>query len=78
MYANIRDTLFDQKSPVHRKTGFPQRHKHTTDRHRDLETEWDKWADSVKKKKQEPRGTSHGLEDYLDHIWRYLEQFRAI
>ena len=27
---------------------------------------------------QEPRGLSHGLEDHFNHIWRYLEPFRAI
>ena len=28
--------------------------------------------------KQEPRGSSHGLEGYLDHIWRNLQLFGAI
>ena len=28
--------------------------------------------------KPEPRGSSHGLDDYLDHIWKYLELVRAI
>ena len=34
-YANISDTLFDHKSPVHREAGFPRvdRHRHG---HRDL------------------------------------------
>ena len=32
-YANISDTLFDQKSPVHREAGFLRWHTHT-DRHK--------------------------------------------
>ena len=28
--------------------------------------------------KQEPRGSSHDLEDYFDHTWRFVELFRAI
>ena len=33
---------------------------------------------TVHNEQQEPRGSSHGLKDYLDHIWIYLELFRAI
>ena len=29
MYANIRNTLFYQKSPVHLEVGFPQRDRQT-------------------------------------------------
>ena len=48
--------LDDQKSPVHREAKFLPwhilTHTHTTHGHRDLETEWAEWADSVKKKKK--------------------------
>ena len=29
------------------------------------------WLNLAELIKQEPRGSSHDLEDYLDHIWRY-------
>ena len=42
-YANISDTPFNQKSPVHREAGFrhgtdTHTHRHTTHGHRGLET----------------------------------------
>ena len=49
MYANISDTLFDQKSPVHWEAGFPRWHKWTTHGQCKLETESAKWANSLKK-----------------------------
>ena len=30
------------------------------------------------KKNKKTRGSSHGLEDYVDHIWRYLELFGSL
>ena len=43
MYANVSDTLFNQKSPVYPEAGFlqwhTQTHRHTTHGHHDLETE---------------------------------------
>ena len=50
-YANIRVTLFNQKSPVHREVGFLQWYRQTdrqlTTTH-DVETELAQRADSVK------------------------------
>ena len=51
-YANIRDTILDQKSPFHGEAVFPRLHtqtnKHTTSGHCNLETEQAQMAESVK------------------------------
>ena len=47
-YANIINTHFDQKSPIHQEVGFPQWHGHTTFGHHNIETELAQWADQVK------------------------------
>ena len=39
MYDNISNTLFDQKSPVHREVGFPRWHTQTTDVRCNLQTD---------------------------------------
>ena len=37
-YANVNNVLFEQKSPVHRQTWFPQRHTHTDKQLKDIAT----------------------------------------
>ena len=81
--CHISDTLFDQKSPVQLKTGFPPMHRqththtHTTHGHCDLETESAQWADPVKNslKSFDLGCPPHSLKIVQNEAKKFLKKF---